>query len=313
MINGRGEIMNSLVFKIALFFCVIFPKAYLAAQSVADPNFRVVNEKPRYETGKGPLVLYDEGHNNPFSLKGQYAAFGKVLEADGYRFKTLVGEVTAKSLSEVKVFATVNAMYDMEQWNLPTKNAFTDQEVDEIYNWVFRNGGSLFLITDQMPAAGSVSNLAARFGFNLINGIAMRKDGKPELFSQSEGNLTSTIITDAKIVAVNQYMGWFGTGFFPPQKATVVSWLGADYEVLLPSESNLIGESVRASTPKIDGLGLANASLIQCGKGKVFLIADAAPFYAMLKGLKSNKQGMNHPDASQNAQFLLNIMNWLSR
>lgn len=303
--------MNNLVFQAGLMIWLLLPTVYLSAQSVADPDFLFEIMSPLYIEGKGPVVLYDEGHNNPLSLKGQYAAFAHVLEADGYRLTTQRETITMETLLNARVFVTVNALYDLENWNLPTGNVYTNEEVETLYNWVHQHGGALFLITDHMPSAGSVSNLAARFGFNLINGSAQRKDGQPEIFSRARGNLTANPITDVEGFAIDSIRCWGGAGFFPPPEAIIVSALGEDYEIFLPSEVSEVYHPIAASVPKITGIGLANGAILQCGRGRVFLFADGAPFTAQLQGIKSNKRGMNHPDATQNAQFLLNIIHWL--
>lgn len=292
--------MNNRIFKSILLIWLLMPFTYLSAQSVADPSFRFETERPRYKNGKGPVVLYDEGHNNPFTLKGQYAAFGQVLEADGYQLETNRQTITAETLMDARVFVTVNALHDLDNWGTQTGSAYTDEEVETLYNWVRRHGGSLFLITDQMPAAGAASKLAARFGFDLINGVAQRKDGQPEIFSRTKGNLTASPVTDAEGFAIDSIRFWAGTGFVPPPEAVIVSSLGEDYELLLPSDGS-----------KISGKGLANNAILPFGRGRVCMIADAAPFYALLRGIKSEKRGMNHPDATQNARFLLNILHWL--
>lgn len=295
----------------AVFFWVLLSPAYVAAQSVADPAFDYTVARPRYAEKKGPLILYDEGHNNPLSLKGQYAAFGRVLEADGYRLATHTGPLTAAALADARVFVTVNAMHDMENLDLPTGNVYSDEEVETLYTWVHQHGGALFLITDHMPCAGAVSNLAARFGFNLINGFAQRKDGMPEIFSRRRGNLAANAVTDAEGAVIDSIRVWGGTGFFPPPQAVVISSLGTDYELFLPAQVAEMNHHIAPTVPKISGIGLANGAILQCGRGRVFIFADGAPFTAQLQGIKSHKRGMNHPDAAQNKQFLLNIIHWL--
>lgn len=295
----------------AMLFCVLLLPTCLCAQSVADTGFHYMTARPHYSDGKGPLILYDGGHNNPLSLKGQYSAFGRVLEADGYRLATHQGPIMAEALPGARVFVTVNAMHDLENLDLPTGNVYTDEEVETLYTWVHQHGGSLFIITDHMPCAGSVSKLAARFGFNLINGFAQRKDGLPEIFSRKRGNLTSNAVTDVEGAVIDSIRVWGGTGFFPPPDAVVVSSLGEDYEVFLPAQVAEMNHHVAPTVPKISGTGLANGAILQCGRGRVFIVADGAPFTAQLQGIKSHKRGMNHPDATQNAQFLLNIIRWL--
>ncbi len=302
--------MTSTRFQAVLLWVLLWP-ACLFAQSVADPVFDDAVAQPRYGEKQGPFILYDGGHNNPLSLKGQYAAFGRVLESDGYRLATHTGPLTTAALADARVFVTVNAMHDMENLDLPTGNVYSDEEVETLYTWVHQHGGALFLITDHMPCAGSVSNLAARFGFNLINGFAQRKDGMPEVFSRRRGNLTANAVTDAEGAVIDSIRVWGGTGFFPPPEAVVISSLGEDYELFLPTRAVEMDSPVAATVPKIKGTGLANGAILPCGRGRVFIFADGAPFTAQLQGIKSRQRGMNHPSAAQNKQLLLNVIHWL--
>lgn len=290
---------------------VLLLPGYLSAQSVADPTVSYTVDQPRYDSAQGPLILYDEAHNNPLSLKGQYAAFGQLLAADGYRPTAYRGPLTADALSNARIFVTVNALHSYENWDLPTGCVYSDEEVETLYRWVHDYGGSLFLITDHMPTAGSVRNLAARFGFNLINGFAQRKDGLPEIFSRKRGNLTANVLTDVDGANIDSIRVWGGTGFFPPPEAVVVSSLGEDYEVFLPTRQVEMNLPIAATVQRISGIGLANGAILQCGRGRVCLFADGAPFTAQLKGLKSEQRGMNHPDAAQNTRLLLHIIHWL--
>ena len=241
--------MTSIRLRAVLFWVLLGP-AYVAAQSVADPGFDYAVAQPRYNENEGPLILYDGGHNNPLSLKGQYAAFGRVLEADGYRLATHTGPITAEALAGARIFVTVNAMHDMEQLDLPTGNIYTDEEVETLYTWVHERGGALFLVTDHMPCAGAVSTLAARFGFNLINGFAQRKDGRPEVFSRKHGTLTANAVTDVPGATIDSIRVWGGTGFFPPPEAVVVSSLGEDYELFLPMRADEMNGPIGATIPK---------------------------------------------------------------
>ncbi|WP_206106100.1 hypothetical protein, partial [Olivibacter sp. XZL3] len=56
-----------------------------------------------------------------------------------------------------------------------------------------------------------------------------------------------------------------------------------------------------------------NGVYLKFGKGRIVIFGDGAPFSAQLQGVKSEKRGMNHPGATQNAQFLFNIIHWLDR
>ncbi|TCS83944.1 hypothetical protein EDD80_1241, partial [Anseongella ginsenosidimutans] len=95
--------------------------------------------------------------------------------------------------------------------------------------------------------------------------------------------------------------------------AYVISLLGEDYSIYLPSDVSQIKRPLADTIPYISGRGLVNGAYLEFGKGRVVIFGDGAPFSAQLQGIKSKKRGMNHPGAPQNAQFLLNIIHWLDR
>ena len=48
------------------------------------------------------------------------------------------------------------------------------------------------------------------------------------------------------------------------------------------------------------------------GKGRLAIFGEAAMFTAQLAGPARSPAGFNHPAASENAQFVLNVMHWLA-
>lgn len=304
--------MNHLKVNTVLTGLAIFVCSRLAfCQSVYDPGFRFTIENPVYEAGKGALILYDEYHNNPFTIKGQYRTFADVVRVDGYRIQAHREKLTDQALSGVAVFVTVNALNDFINWDLPNHPVYEDEEVELLYRWVHDEGGSLFLVVDHMPCPGAVSTLALRFGFNVINGFSQRIDGQPEIFSRSRGNLLANKITDREGYTIDSIRCWGGSGFIPPREAVVISILGEDYKLLLPVNTLSSRNRQTENIPQLSGLGIANGAVLQCGKGRICIFADGAPFTAQLQGINSEKKGMNHPDASYHLQFLRNIIHWL--
>lgn len=279
-----------------------------AAQQVSDRDFRYTVASPQYAPGAGPRVWFDEGHNNPHTLKGKFAAFGDVLSQDGYQVTPGRQKLSMPYLQAAKIFVTVNALYDRYEWDLPARSAFTPEEVRVLHNWV-EAGGSLFLVTDHMPCGASVNDVAKSFGFNIINGFARRRDRKDEMFSRGRGNLHHNTITAGrkKEEQVDSCMIWGGTGLLAPAGAQVITSLGDEYEIVLPSKADVVDKT----TPVVSGLGFVNAAYRQYGKGRIVLFADGAPFAAQLESIYNRKRGMNHPKAGQNAQLLLNIIHWL--
>jgi hypothetical protein len=286
--------------------------AQLMAQQVADEQFYYPIIDPRYGIGNGPLLLFDEAHNNPVTLRGTYAAFSNLLQADGYRLRSTKEKINLERLKEAKIFISVNALYDSENWSLPTRSAFNDKEIEILRQWV-RDGGSLFLVTDHMPCGGSVQALAAVFGIHVINGFALRTDGNPEIFSRDRKTLLANEITAESGKKIDSIMCWGGTGFTVPATAQIISLLDEEYEIYLPADANQIKRPIPDYIPKLPGKGFANGAYLRFGKGRMVIFGDGAPFSAQLHGIKSEKRGMNHSSAYQNAQFLLNIVHWLDR
>ena len=280
------------------------------AQQVPDTSYNFRVARPRYAPGRGPMISFDEHHNNIHTLKGGYYAFNKLLSQDGYSVQPVRKEITAAVLGDTKIYVTANAIYAPMDWDHPATSVFSDREINAIHQWV-QKGGSLFIITDHKPLPGSVNALAKKFGFNLIDGFAIKKDGQPEIFSLKRNNLKACRLTNASGAKIDSIRIWGGTGFTAPRDAEIISSLGEDYNIYIPEMVADVNHPILDSTPRVSGLKYANGAILKHGKGRVVLFAEGATFTAQLEGITSLKRGMNHPDAKQNAQFLLNIIHWL--
>ncbi|WP_312747302.1 hypothetical protein [Sphingobacterium multivorum] len=297
---------------IASLFLLLLGIAQLSAQQVADEQFHYPISDPHHRIANGPLLLFDEAHNNPVTLRGAYAPFSDLLQADGYRLRSAKEKISYDQLKEVKIYISINALYNPENWKLPTYSAFNDQEIETLRQWVF-DGGSLFLVTDHMPCGGSVQTLGAAFGIHIVNGFALPKNGRPEIFSKDRETLLSNEITTGSGKEIDSIMCWGGTGFIVPTTAHIISLLNEEYDIYLPNDANQIKRPIPGDIPRLSGKGFANGAYMQFGKGRIVVFGDGAPFSAQLHGIKSEKRGMNHPAATQNAQFLLNIIHWLDQ
>lgn len=284
---------------------------FLLAQTVADPGFKVQISQPRYPAQEGPLVSYDVYHHNALSATGQYKAFADVVRAEGYRLRDFDTPISKEGLAHTDIFVTVNALSDPANWDLPTPSAYGEEEIERLYQWVHDHGGALLIITDQMPCAGAVGRLAGRFGFNVINGVAYSMDGQPQIFNRTFGNLLPSAVTDGEGRSVDQIRCWGGTAFIAPAGAQVFSVLDTTHRIYLPARAKDMEVALRQDIPYVSGLHLANGAILECGKGRVCIFANASPFAALLQGINSNPKGMNHPDAKDHMQLLRNILQWL--
>ena len=64
-------------------------------------------------------------------------------------------------------------------------------------------------------------------------------------------------------------------------------------------------------TPKINVKGWSQGAYKKYGKGKIVAFGEAAMFTAQIAGPEKVKLGMNHVDAPNNYQLVLNIIRWL--
>ncbi len=281
----------------------------LLAQQAPDMDFNYPIGDPAYAPGKGPSITLDEAHFNFHTLEGRYSPFGKMLNNDGYVLKAGKEKFTAPYLSRTNILVIANPLGDTGEWKLPTRAAFTTEEVHAVEQWV-KGGGSLFLIADHMPCAGAAANLAAVFGFNFINGFAMKSDEGREIFSRKLGNLSDNPVTNGRNHAerIESIEMFTGSAFLPPPEAKVITSLGENYVIELASVAWEFSET----SPKISGMHFVNGAMLRYGKGRVVVFGEAAMFTAQVQGPEKEKMGMNVPSAKQNPQLLLNIVHWLS-
>ena len=82
-----------------------------------------------------------------------------------------------------------------------------------------------------------------------------------------------------------------------------------DWVVLLPIEAWEFDES----TPTVSARGLLQGAVFTHGQGRVAVFGEAAMFTAQTSVSDGvvRQVGMSHPSATQNSQFVLNLIHWL--
>jgi hypothetical protein len=84
-----------------------------------------------------------------------------------------------------------------------------------------------------------------------------------------------------------------------------------DWTVFFPQEA----AKFTSTTPTESTRGLLQGAVLRHGQGRVAVFGEAAMFTAQTQILGDTvvmRMGMNDPEASQNAQFVLNVLHWLS-
>jgi hypothetical protein len=297
----------------ALSICVAALAGCRSAGQAPDDDWIPEVARPEFPYGEGPVVLVDAAHGNWHTIDGRYRVFAQLLEKDGYRVRSAEEAVSAQLLAEADVFVIANAVQGA--WVLPTRPAFTPDEVERIVDWV-ESGGSLLLIADHMPFPGAVEDLAAAFGVVFLNGYAMKSfaEGGTLTLTRESGLLADHAIVRGRseleaVPSVKSFTGQAFRSVAPGLEPLML--MPEDWQVYFPAES---GKKIEARTPKISARGLLQGGVLRHGTGRVAVFGEAAMFTAQTRPRNGGLEpfGLNDPEASHNAQFVLNVLHWLS-
>jgi hypothetical protein len=270
---------------------------------------------PQFTADTGSRVLVDAAHGNFHKIEGRFAAFAKLLRADGYRVASADKPISPELLSAADIFVIANAVKGGEnaQWALPTAPALAPEEVIALVEWV-HDGGSLLLIADHMPFPGSVAELAGAFGIAFRNGYAIKSvgEGGSVIFTRS-GGLADHAITRGRNAAeqITALKTFTGQAFSAVVPVEPLIRMPDDWAVFFPQEAG----KFTSTTPSESTRGLLQGAVLRHGQGRVAVFGEAAMFTAQTQVLGDtvvHRMGMNDPEASQNAQFVLNVLHWLS-
>lgn len=295
---------------------VLLPAAH--AQLIPDPDFDTSVANPAFSGGKGPLVVIDEGHNNWHTGAGRYKPFADILRNDGYRVSAHRGTFTAASLKGVGIVVIASAipngivLADSSTW-LPPRSAFSRDEIAALVDWV-HGGGALFLIVDYMPLGGWSADLAAGFGIYVANGYAYGADGANKLaFTRAAGTLREHPVTEGRNreERIETFRTFAGTALLAPYGAEPLLLFHEPAYLVQPKVSPPPDTPPPADAPRHTIEGWSQGAVMSFGAGRLAVFGEAGAFSAQ-RYPDGSTQGMNDPRATQNKQFLLNVVHWLS-
>jgi len=144
----------------------------LAAQKTTDHQFRHSIPDPAYPAESGPIVCFDEGHENHHTAEGSYAPFVTLVRDDGYQVQPTQGPFTREMLSGCDILVSTNPLLPVDQQKegqYPHDSAFTEEEINILLGWL-RDGGSFLFIVDHTPWAGAAAGLMALLGIQVFDG-----------------------------------------------------------------------------------------------------------------------------------------------
>jgi hypothetical protein len=283
------------------------------AQAVNDPAADVSVSHPAFAKDGGPVIAVDSAHNNYHTIDNRYERFASLLRNDGFRVVDSKSAFAADKLSAFRVLVISNAMPAAvaKNWDLPAFSAFSPTEIAVVKAWV-AGGGSLLLIADHQPFAGSARDLALAFGFQFEDGVVARDpmDGRPDIFTVTDKSLRSDVVTRGRNIseAVTSLRTFTGSAFRAPSAARPI--------IILPSGFKIhqCGLPCPAGVPERDATGYLQGAVMPFGKGRIAVFGEAAMFSAqVLPGYKPPFHfGFGAPGAEQNRQFILNLTRWLA-
>ncbi|MFG1691267.1 DUF4350 domain-containing protein [Gemmatimonadota bacterium] len=292
-----------------------------------DTSFAPAIEDPAFEAGEGPLVCFDEAHNNFHTLNGTYIPFGLVLRADGYTLRPVRERLSSAALQPCRIFVIADAQPPARRGDPPT---FSPEEIVALEAWV-REGGSLFVITDHMPDPGAIEDLAEAFDIEVNNGYVLNgtrpEDQGPIVFRTDDGTsvpetpTTTQALTTADRIAddvvtrgrtpdeaVQVVATFAGAGFRASKSFRPLLLFGQGRKSWMPEEYWVFPEG----TPTQDMSGWSQGGVGEYGEGRLAFFGEAAMFTAQVFSQGRVRAGMNAPEAEDNLQLLLNVMHWLA-
>jgi hypothetical protein len=285
---------------------IIFRNQFL--YQCPDLTAAVPIKNPSYLT-KGPVILFDESHDNFHTASGGYKPFVQLLTADGYRFRSSNEELSEVCLAPADVLIIANALEPL-----------SDSEINTVVEWV-KGGKSLLLISDHPPFASPMKGLCERFGINLSGAwtsdpAQKEPDARSSTwirYQRSKGALGEHPILEGRYPGypdeqINMITSFTGQSIYSETGISLLklSDQALDYETREHSQKSVGGKSAA---------GRAQAVAIEFGKGRIVVLGEAGMLTAQVVRFlffTIVKFGFNRP-GNDNRQFALNIMHWLTR
>jgi len=292
-----------------------------AGRSFSDkpPHYDVSVADPAYEKGKGPVVLFDQGHQNLHSITGiqSYRAFADIIQNDGYVVKVNESKFIDENIKGHDILVIVNALeernVDRKTWEKPPYYpAFTPEEVKTVHEWV-KKGGNLFLIADHQPFGQAAYEMAEAFGIILSTGEAVDPNDK-DLYTRENGKLLDHPVTRGRKESekVNKVITVVGESFQAPEGSGFLKFSESAYDVDPATKKQ------RPIPGHFQGAAFAY------GQGRVVVLGEAAMLAVNYLAVKTNNGvffpptppervgGPMNPKQADNRKLLLNIMHYLS-
>ena len=273
-----------------------------------DTNVNLEVEDPTFEINDGPLIMFDSTHKNFFIQSHLIKPLVDLLLNDGYRVSFLDKEFSKSSLSQAKVLVVITALpFDFATENSAAdKNTFSENELDELQNWV-TDGGSLLAFSEHAPFDQAINPLLRKFDIEssigtTVDTINYESKYGPGMIKFENKNLnTNHPIVNGKY-KVEKLVSFGGSAL-----------LGSKYENILKLDESSF--NVKHSTGiGPEGKGNSQGLAGMYGSGKVAAFGDSNGFTAMVFNMDDGTKmyaGMNTVGYDWK-NFVLNTFRWLT-
>jgi hypothetical protein len=273
-----------------------------------DTNVNLEVEDPTFEINDGPLIMFDSTHKNFFIQSHLIKPLVDLLINDGYRVSFLDKEFSNSSLSQASVLVVITALpFDFATENSAAdKNTFSENELDELQNWV-TDGGSLLAFSEHAPFDQAINPLLRKFDIEssigtTVDTINYESKYGPGMIKFENKNLnTNHPIVNGKY-KVEKLVSFGGSAL-----------LGSKYENILKLDESSF--NVKHSTGiGPEGKGNSQGLAGMYGSGKVAAFGDSNGFTAMVFNMDNGTKmyaGMN-TEGYDWKNFVLNTFRWLT-
>jgi hypothetical protein len=273
-----------------------------------DTNVNLEVEDPTFEINDGPLIMFDSTHKNFFIQSHLIKPLVDLLINDGYRVSFLDKEFSNSSLSQASVLVVITALpFDFATENSAAdKNTFSENELDELQNWV-TEGGSLLAFSEHAPFDQAINPLLRKFDIEssigtTVDTINYESKYGPGMIKFENKNLnTNHPIVNGKY-KVEKLVSFGGSAL-----------LGSKYENILKLDESSF--NVKHSTGiGPEGKGNSQGLAGMYGSGKIAAFGDSNGFTAMVFNMDDGTKmyaGMN-TEGYDWKNFVLNTFRWLT-
>jgi len=273
-----------------------------------DTNVNLEVEDPTFEINDGPLIMFDSTHKNFFIQSHLIKPLVDLLINDGYRVAFLDKEFSKSSLSQASVLVVITALpFDFATENSAAdKNTFSENELDELQNWV-TDGGSLLAFSEHAPFDQAINPLLRKFDIEssigtTVDTINYESKYGPGMIKFENKNLnTNHPIVNGKY-KVEKLVSFGGSAL-----------LGSKYENILKLDESSF--NVKHSTGiGPEGKGNSQGLAGVYGSGKIAAFGDSNGFTAMVFNMDDGTKmyaGMN-TEGYDWKNFVLNTFRWLT-